>query len=92
MQSYQHDQPSDIKATSAVAYSWMIDKLEMAEFEPRDRLTLWAFLDLVMSHPFRISTTKREMGESNMREAFVVLARRDVGWVRPTFLIGISTH
>ena len=70
MKLYQHGQPSDIKATSAVAYSWMVDKLEMAEFEPRDRLTLLAFLSLVVSKPFRVSKDMREAGEITMREAF----------------------
>ena len=41
------------KAAIEIAHAWTIQKLEMVEFEPRDRLTLWAFLDLVMSHPFR---------------------------------------
>ena len=37
------------------AYAWMVEKLEMTEFESRDRLALLAFLDLVMSNPLRAS-------------------------------------
>ena len=48
----------------------MLGRLEMAEFEPRDRLTLLAFLSLVVAKPFRATPNMRETGEITMREAF----------------------
>ena len=52
------------------AYAWMVEKLEMTEFESRDRLALLAFLDLVMSNPLRATQDMRDAGKITMREAF----------------------
>ena len=63
MSSYQRDKSGEVKEMSDRAYAWMVAKLEMTEFESRDRLALLAFLDLVMSNPLRASQDMRDAGK-----------------------------